>query len=101
MLVGLLVIWITLGLMGAEPHLPVEAAWVWVLLILGVPTAVAGIVGSLLGIQALRNYRSGALDPARVGMACGHCGKALSPYWLDRCLHCNAAFSEFPPVTKV
>ena len=99
-LFGLLVIWVTLALIGAEPQTVVEAAWAWVLLIAGVPIAVAGIVGSWLAIRALRSYRSGGPDPSRVGMVCGRCGKPLSPYWLDRCLHCNATFSEFPPVPK-
>jgi hypothetical protein len=99
-LFGLLIIWVALALIGAEPQTPVEGAWVWVLLVAGVPIAVAGIVGSWLAIRALRTYRSVGPDPSRFGMVCGRCGKPLSPYWLDRCRHCNATLSEFPPVTK-
>jgi hypothetical protein len=97
---GVLVILVALVLVGAEPRTVGDASWAWVLLIGGVPIAVAGIVGSWLAIRALRSYRSGIPDPSRVGKVCGRCGKPLSPYWLDRCLHCNATFSEFPPVTK-
>jgi hypothetical protein len=33
-------------------------------------------------------------------MACGRCGKPLSPVWRGKCNHCGAAYSDFPPVER-
>ena len=33
-------------------------------------------------------------------MLCGRCGKPLGPAWRDKCNHCGATYTEFPPVGR-
>jgi hypothetical protein len=96
---GLYVITVAITLLMAEPTPPgEEASWAWLFVFSGVPVALAGIIGGWMAVRALGTYRPGGPEPSRVGLICGRCGKPLSPYWPDRCRHCDAAFSEFPPV---
>lgn len=82
-----------------------------------VQAPVIGVADELTKLAALRDngtisseeYESqrARLLPARAavsvsqaprGAHCGRCGKLLSPVWRDKCNHCKARYSDFPPV---